>query len=238
MCVCVCVCVASCVVRVFVRWLCVCVESECGVSAESVCGMCVFVFWCCGVLCCVVMCGVGAGVGAQCVVCGVCGVCAWCLWCVCCVCCVLGVCGVVCVCCLCVARLGTRKTPLVSNMRAFCQYTRRRFEPTHRDVFNLHTERRKWGRKGRRGSLLSLSLPFSLCLFRRSLSLLSFSSRSCRLSSPLSATMTMITRPVGLSLCTQGSDLPECQSACTLAHSVFGRTSSYHTTVQASCHLE
>ena len=35
-----------------------------------------FVFWCCGVLCCVVVCGVGAGVGAQCVVCGVCGMCA------------------------------------------------------------------------------------------------------------------------------------------------------------------
>ena len=40
-----------------------CVESECGVRAESVCGMCVL---CCGVVvCCVVMCGVGAGVGAQ-----------------------------------------------------------------------------------------------------------------------------------------------------------------------------
>ena len=34
--------------------------------------------------------------------------------------------------------------------------------------------------------------------------------------------MTMITRPAGLSLCTHGSNLPECQSACTLAHSVFG----------------
>ena len=48
-----------------------------------------FVFWCCGVLCCVVMCGVGAGVGVamcgvQCLVCGV-----WCLWCVCVVGCVL-----------------------------------------------------------------------------------------------------------------------------------------------------
>ena len=36
------------------------------------------VFWCCGVLCCVVMCGIGGGVGVQCVVCGVYGVCAWC----------------------------------------------------------------------------------------------------------------------------------------------------------------
>ena len=51
-----------------------------------------------------------------------------------------------------------------------------------------------------------------------SLSLLS--SRSCRLSPLLSVTMTMITRPVGLSLCTHGSDLPECQSAWTLAHSL------------------
>ena len=101
-----------------------------------------FVF--CGVLCCVVMC-VGAGVGVQYVVCGVCCVC-----------------GVVCV--VCVARLGTRKThPCVGSkrlrvqvqnasvcipakrvhvehMRAFCRFTRRRFEPTQEDVLNLHTE--------------------------------------------------------------------------------------------------
>ena len=32
----------------------------------------------------------------------------------------------------------------------------------------------------------------------------------------------MITRPAGLSVCTHGSDLPECQSARTLAHSLFG----------------
>ena len=50
--------------------------------------------------------------------------------------------------------------------------------------------------------------------------------------------MTMITRPVGLSLCTHGSDLPESHSACTLAHSLFGRTCSYQKTEQASCHLE
>ena len=52
-----------------------CVEIECGVCAESVCGMCVLCFGV--VLCCVVVCGVGAGVGAQCAVCGVCGVCVW-----------------------------------------------------------------------------------------------------------------------------------------------------------------
>ena len=126
--------------------------------------------------------------------------------------------------------------PHVEHMRAFCRYTRMRCEPTHGDVFN-HTH----GEEGRGGrvvvvvfSSLTFSLP-SLSLFRRSFSLLS--SRSCRLS-PLSATMTMITRPVGLFLCTHGSDLPESQSAGTLAHSLFGRTCSYHVTVQASCHLE
>ena len=71
------------------KWLCVCVESECGVCAESVWGMCVLCVVCCGV----VMCGVGAGVGVQC----------------------------------------------VFNMRAFCRYTRMRFEPTHGDVLNQHT---------------------------------------------------------------------------------------------------
>ena len=85
-------------------------------------------------------------------------------------------------------------------------------------------------------SLLSLSLPFSLSLFRRSLSLLTFSSLSSL--SSHSATMTMITRPDGLSMCTHGSDLPESQSDCTLAHSLFGGTRSYHIPVQASCHLE
>ena len=70
-----------------------------------------FVIWCCGVLRCVVMCDVGAGVGVQCVVCGVCSVCS--------------------VCCLCVARLGTRKNPpcidskrprvYVQNVTVVCQ---------------------------------------------------------------------------------------------------------------------
>ena len=39
--------------------------------------------------------------------------------------------------------------------------------------------------------------------------------------SSLSATMTMITRPVG-SLCTHGSDLPECRSAFAWAHALSG----------------
>ena len=81
MCMCRVVCCAC-----VLKWLCVRVESVCGVCVESVCvvyvlRVCVdvrFVFRCCGVLCCVVMFGVGAGVGVQCVVCGVCGV--WCVW--------------------------------------------------------------------------------------------------------------------------------------------------------------
>ena len=48
--VCVCVCVVCC--ACVLKWFCVCVESECGVCAESV-------------LCCVVMCDVGAGVGVN-----------------------------------------------------------------------------------------------------------------------------------------------------------------------------
>ena len=89
------------------------------------------------------------------------------------------------------------------NMRAFCRYKRKRFEPTHGHVSNPHTERRK-GEKG--GSLPSLSRPFSLylflllSLFRRSLHSFSFSFSSPSLFSSLSVTMTMITRPVG-SLC-------------------------------------
>ena len=90
--------------------------------------------------------------------------------------------------------------------------TRRRFEPGHGDVLNLHTERREV-----RGSLISLVpslsslLSFSplllLSLFRRSLPAFSFSFSSFSHSSSLSVTMTVITRPVG-SLCTHSSDLP------------------------------
>ena len=96
--------------------------------------------------------------------------------------CVCVVCGVVYV-----ARLGTRKAPAVCrfktapcvhskrprvcrqnaricyHMRAFCRYTRKRFEPTHGCVLNTHT------------GGLSLS-PFLLPLFLRSLSLLSLCS--------------------------------------------------------------
>ena len=86
------------------RRLCVRVESECGVCAESVCGMCVLCFGvvvCCVVSLCVVLVLV---FGAQC--CGVCGVCAWCVLCV--------RCGVWCLWCLCVWRgLARGKTSRV-----------------------------------------------------------------------------------------------------------------------------
>ena len=79
-------------------------------------------------------------------------------------------------------------------------------------VYRQHARMCVW-EGGWRFSSLSFSLLFSLSLI---------SSRSCL--SPLSATMTMTTRQSGsLFLCTHGSDLPESQSACTLAHSLLGR---------------
>ena len=80
---------------------------------------------------------------------------------------------------------------------------------THKSVWNRHTETFRTRREGGRGGFSSLSLVPSLflstffflssvVLFIRSLSLLSFLLSS--LFSVLSATMTMITRPVG-SLC-------------------------------------
>ena len=117
-------------------------------------------------------------------------------------------------------------SPLCFNMCAWCRYTRERFERTHGDVLNAHTGGTKicprrvikcfrgslnlhtetfltYTRGGGKGvggiSSLSFSVPFSLSLFRRSLSPLSFSSLFPLLSSlsPLPVTMTMITRPVG-----------------------------------------
>ena len=53
MCVCLCACRVVCCACVL-KWLCVCVENVCGVCVESVCVWDVrFVFWCCGVLLCV-----------------------------------------------------------------------------------------------------------------------------------------------------------------------------------------
>ena len=144
-----------------------------------------------------VCCGGGVFVecGVACVLCSVCAesVCGMCVLC-------FGVCGVCCVCgvvcgAVCVAPLGTRKTS----------------DSLYR-------------------SLLSFS---SFVLFRRSLSSLcsslfsacfSFFSVSSQLSVFLFSmrmTMTMIARPVG-SLCTHGSDLPECQSAWAVAPSLWG----------------
>ena len=65
------------------KWLCVCVERECGVCVSLCLWDVRFVFWCCGVLCCVVLCGAGVVRNVWCVVsvvcvrCGVCGVCVW-----------------------------------------------------------------------------------------------------------------------------------------------------------------
>ena len=138
-----------------------------------------------------------------------CVVCAWCV--------------------LCVAKLDTRKNsrvkvqnvsvcmfktlpcipakrPHVEHMRAFCRHTRWRFEPTHEVPLSP--------------LLLSFSRPFfflsSFVLFLCSplFSLLS------ALFSPHPVTMSMITRSVG-SLCTQSSDLPECQCAWASVHSLF-----------------
>ena len=55
--------------------------------------------------------------------------------------------------------------PCVPAKRSFCWYTRKRFEPTHGDVLNLHTERR-WE------VFFSLSRPFSLSLLLSLLPLL------------------------------------------------------------------
>ena len=71
----VCVCVSMCTCMCRVLW--VCVEMVVRVLRVSV--VCVLRVLCFGVvvLCCVVMCGVGAGVGAQHVVCGVCAYGVW-----------------------------------------------------------------------------------------------------------------------------------------------------------------
>ena len=119
---------------------------------------------------------------------------------------------------------------------------------THAGVFRVHTEA-SWTHTRRRfesthGGFSTFSVFLALCLLSVCLSFcLSFflsvchsvsspllssllsslflSSRSCRLSF-LSATMTMITRPARLSLCTHGSNLPVCRSACALAHFLSG----------------
>ena len=228
----------SCVVRVCWNG-CTCWE-----CVWCMCWKCVGCAFC--VLCVVgvVMCCVGAGAGVQCVVRGVC---------------VLSVCGAAwhaekpSVCrlktFLCV---GSKRIRVYRQNARICS-TCGRFAGTRGCVLNLHTETfstyTRWGGKGWgvvvvvRGGigevLFSLSSLFSFSLPSFSFSL-SVSSLFPLLSSlsPLSAAMTMMTRPVGLSLYTHGSDLLESQSACTLAHSLFGRTCSYQKTVQASCHLE
>ena len=172
--------------------------------------MCVLCFGV--VVCCDVsfMCGVGAGVGVQCVVCDVCGVC---------VCVVCGVCAV----CVCVARLGTRKTPVYRFKTSPCVHrqiarmcsTCARFARSQGGFLNLHTASLSISLLS---SFLSSFLPFLFLrslpsYFSRSLSLLS------SLLSSLSSTMTMITRQVGsLSVNTALTCL--CQSAWAVAHSM------------------
>ena len=89
----------------------------------------------------------------------------------------------------------------------WCPYTRNRFERTHGGVWNLHTG-------GLSLSPLVLH-SFSLPSFSSFVLFTLFSSLS------LSVTMTMIPRPVGC-LCKQCSDLPQCQSAWTSVHLLFG----------------
>ena len=154
------------------------VESECGVCAESVWDV-RFVFWCCDVLCCVVMCGVGAGVGAECVVCGVCAWCAWCVllrFVVVCV----GVCVGVCGAAWHAAnppcegskriRVYRQHAHVLKHMCACCLYIRKRFERTHGGVFEP-----PYAAYLSLSSRLSLSL-LSFLSFSRPFSLPSFSS--------------------------------------------------------------
>ena len=181
--------------------------------------------------------------------CAMCGV--WCLWCVCGVVCVVCVWrglarGKPFVCSLKTSPcVGSKRIRVYRQNARMCS-TCARFASTHGSVLNLHTETKKptHGKEGRGvgwgfssllfssllfssllfSSLLFSSLLFSSLLFSSLLfSSLLFSSLFPLLSflSSLSATMTMITRPVG-SLCTHGSNLPDCQSACTLADSLFG----------------
>ena len=150
----------------------------------------------------------------------------------------------------------------LSVTMALCRCTRKRFEPTHGDVLNLHTEEGEGGaglsslflllplfRRSLPFLLLSLSLflVLSLCssLFLSLLVSLFHIFLSSQLSVFLfSMTMTMIVRPVG-SLCTHSSDLPwgpECEGC---GQFPVRRLCSYHARnncpgipVQASCQLE
>ena len=155
------------------------------------CVMCVLWWWCVRAVWCVRVCVFG---GVWCVVCCTvrCGVCAdsVCRMCVVC----FGVCGVCAWCVVCVARLGTRKnlSPFFLFLRSLPSFS-----------FSSLSARISF--------FLSLSLLVSLFVSVSSqLSVFLFS---------MTMAMTMIARPVG-SLCTHGSDLPECQSAWAAAPSL------------------
>ena len=96
------------------------------------------------------------------------------------------------------------KTPVCTQKTPACS--------THAGVFGVHTEAcRIYTRKGLPPSLSFLLSLFFLSFLLFSLSL--FSSLSNNLNDHSSSR---------LSLCTQGSDMPECQSACLSVHSLFG----------------
>ena len=150
-----------------------------------------FVFWCCVVLLCVL-----------CVLCVL-----WCL-----LGCVCGVCCVVLLCCL-----AHGRPPLLFQNGA-CS-TCARFAGTHGSVLNRthgDVSNRHMGRREGEGVLFSLSSLPSLFL-----SSVSFSF-SCSLPSLVFSLFSLSNNDNDhsssrLSLCTHGSDLPESQSACTLA---------------------
>ena len=128
------------------------------------------------------------------------------------------VCGVLCVWCVwCVVRLGMQKTPpCVDSKRLRVCVQDASVCTTHGRVFRLIFS-----------LLLSpLLLSFSRPFFSLSLSL-PLHSLSCSLPSLVFSLFSLSNNvndhsSSALSLGTHGSNLPECQSACTLAHSLSG----------------
>ena len=124
-------------------------------------------------------------------------------------------------------------------MRAFSRYTRRRLERTHGGVLNLHTEG-----FSAFSVFLDFCLSFLFSLFSPSLSLLSSLLTSLSSFSLLSLSLVFSLSTDDndhsssrLSLCTHGSDLRECRSACALAHSLSGEHVRFmeETNMFASC---
>ena len=211
LCVCVCVCVCRYVLCWCSCWcscLCSCWCAMCGAWCAwcvvcvlwvvcVVCGLCVCLTWLCA---CDVCCGVY-------VVLWCCVFCWWCVvWCVC-----------VWLCVWCVWCVWCGAAWHAEN-RSVCRFKTppcvRRPERTHGGVLNLHTE-----------GFSAFSSLFSSLLSSLSLVL---SSLSLALFPLLSSLFFSLSNNVNdhsssaLSLGTHGSNVPECQSACTLAHSLSG----------------